>query len=265
MGQEQGITDSAGSGDSKPGKLCSQDGASTSKQAVMSPDSKIGIACNFTDTISIRVKNKYFNVPRDLLIANSTFFDDALNHSVPRKFFLVLDDIDADIFNFFINVLFESSCSTTYKITNPNASFSGHGVQSLLRLWKLSNRFVNLRICLLVEEALQKHCFGKYTPEAWESFYVQRTDDWLCRRLLGLQQCYTICKDESIPFEEDFVIACANCPGQVVASLFDHLDPDFKTEVVKSFAIRVADPKVAQRKRAHEDEGESQVPKKRRL
>lgn len=220
---------------------------------------------DFTDTISIRVKEKYFNVPRDLLIANSTFFDDALKHSVPKKFFLILDDIDADIFNFFINVLFESSCSATYKMSNPNASICGRGPQSLLRLWKLSNRFKNLRICLLVEEALKTKYFGKCTPEVWESLYVQRSEDWVRRQLLGLQRCYKICKDESIPFEKEIVTTCGNCPGQVVAAHFDHLDPDFKAVVVKSFATRVADPKVAQRKRDHEDEGESKVSKKRRL
>lgn len=219
---------------------------------------------NFTDTISIRVKDKYFNVPRDLLVANSTFFDDALSHSEPKKFFLVLDDIDADLFNLFVNVLLESSFSTKYRIPEGRGPFCGLTCASLLRLWKLSHRFNNQKIRLLVEEALKTEWFQRLTPKNWEVIYVDGTEAWVREVVLGLQRCYTICKKESIPFEKELVLMCANCPGQVVAAHFEYLEPDFKTEVVKSFATRVADPQVVKRKRDHEDEGKSNDPKKRR-
>jgi hypothetical protein len=224
---------------------------------------------DFTDTISIRVKDKYFNVPRDLLIANSTFFDEVLSHSEPKKFFLVLDDIDADLFNTFVNMLFESYSSTTFKIRSRNDLSRGPPCRFLLRLWKLSHRFNSHRMCLLAEEALKIKHLAKRTPSNWETYYVNNTEANVRQQLLNMQECYTICKDESIPFEEEFVTACANCPGQVVAAHFDHLDPGFKAEVVRSFAIRVADPNVAQRKlvqrkREHEDESESKGLKKRR-
>lgn len=106
--------------------------------------------------------------------------------------------------------------------------------------------------------------FASITPDRWEMVYVEHTEADVRQQLLALQECYTLCKDESIPFEEQIVTACANCPGQIVAAHFDHLDPGFKAEVVKSFAMRVADPKLAQRKRDHADESETKVSKKRR-
>ncbi|POS80736.1 hypothetical protein DHEL01_v200876 [Diaporthe helianthi] len=264
MDKDQGNSESADFSASKPEKIGGQDNSSANKQMVKSPVSKVGVVCDFTDTVSIRVKDKYFNVPRDLLVANSNFFDDALSHGEPKKFFLVLDDVDADIFNFFINVLLESSFSTTYKMSQHNASSRCRGTQSFLRLWKLSHRFNNRVVCALAEEALRTQCFESSTPEYWEQRYIRNTEAWMQRRVRGMQQCYNLCKEESIPFERDFVIVCANCPGQVVADHFDQLDPGFRAEVMKTFAIRMADPQVTKRKRDHEDEGKRNASGKRR-
>lgn len=106
--------------------------------------------------------------------------------------------------------------------------------------------------------------FVKYTPTDWERIYVNQTEASVRKHVLALQGFYNTCREESIPFEKEFVLACANCPGQVVAAHFDCLEPGFKAEVVKSFAIRVADPNVAQRKRARDDDGEPEVSNKKR-
>lgn len=82
--------------------------------------------------------------------------------------------------------------------------------------------------------------------------------------LLALQKCYTLCENESIPFSKEFVTACAKCPGQMVATYFDHLDPGFRAEVAKTFALRMADPEVTQKKRVREDDDDSKALKKRR-
>lgn len=223
---------------------------------------------DFSDTISIRVKDKHFNVPRNLLTTTSTFFDEELSHSEPKKFSLVLDDIDDVLFNTFINILLESHFSTTFRIRKDN---DGRCVSCLclLKLWKLSRRFNSHRMRFLAEEALRTQHLDKFTPKDWESYYVKITEGRVHQIVLGLEEGYTFCRVDSIPFEEEFVTACANCPGQVVATHFDHLDPDFKAEVVKRFAIRVADPTVtqrmlAQRKRHYEDESEPEVSKKSR-
>lgn len=218
---------------------------------------------DFADIICIRVKDKHFNVPRNLLTTTSTFFDEELSYSEPKKFFLVLDDIDPVIFNTFINLLLEPYFLTSFRICQHNDRY-GVSCKFLLKLWKLSNRFNNHRMCFLAEEALKTQYLAKSTPKMWESFYVKNTEARVRRNLLGLQECYALCKDGSIPFEEEFVIACANCPGQMLATHFDHLDLEFKAEVMKRFATRVADPMVAQRKRDHEDERELKVLKKRR-
>lgn len=222
---------------------------------------------DFTDAITIRVKDKYFKVPRDLLTTTSVFFDEELNYSTPKKFFIVIDDVNAELFNTYINVLFESSFRRNFKIRRRNASSPASGtanIEFLLRLWKLSHRFNNFDVCLLTEEALIKEYFAKFTAQRWEIAYVRSTKARLRQILLALQRCYTLCKDESIPFAKEFVAACAKCPGQVVATCFDHLDPGFRAAVVNLFAIRVPDPEAAQRKRAREDDSELKASKKRR-
>lgn len=223
---------------------------------------------DFSDTISIRVKDKYFNVPRNLLTTTSTFFDEELSHSEPKKFFLVLDDIDDVLFNTFVNMLLEPHFSTTFRIRehNDGRNLSCH---FLLKLWKLSHRFNSHRMCFLAQEALRTQYLDTFTPKKWDAYYVKYTKARARQNLLELQKCYALCKDESIPFEEEFVIAVANCPGQMLATQFDHLDPDFRAEVMKRFATRVADPrldqrKCAQRKRDHENESELKILKKRR-
>lgn len=225
---------------------------------------------DFSDTISIRVKDKYFNVPRNLLTTTSTFFDEELNHSEPKKFFLVLDDIDDVVFNTFVNMLLEPHFSTTFRIREHNDGRNSSCI-FLLKLWKLSHRFNSHRVCFLAEEALRTQYLDKFTPKKWESYYVKYTKARARQNLLGLQECYALCKDGSIPFEEEFVTAGANCPGQMLATHFDHLDPDFRAEVMKRFAARVADPRLAlrrckwvQTKRDHENESELKISKKRR-
>jgi hypothetical protein len=183
---------------------------------------------------------------------------------VPKKFFLVLDDVDADVFNSYINTVLQSSLVPTFNIPNPNDPTRVPTCIFLLRLWKLSQRFDNHGICSLAEDALRVHYFKKTSPEHWETMYVTKTEAWIYRQLLAMQRYYTLCKNESIPFEDAFVTACSNCPGQVIAAHFEDLDPDFRADVMKSFAIRVADPKLAKRKRDHEDESETKVSRKRR-
>lgn len=214
------------------------------------------------------MRDKYFKVPRDLLTATSIFFDEELNYSTPKRFFLVLDDIDSDLFNTYINVLFESAFSPGFRIRRHTLSsppsWISH-IEFLLRLWQLSKRLNSFRMCLLTEEALTTQYFANFTAQRWEMAYVKSTEAHMRQILLVLQKCYTLCKVESIPFADDFVTACATCPGQMVATYFDHLDPGFRTEVVKCFAMRAADPEVTKRKRAREDEGESKAFKKRRF
>lgn len=225
------------------------------------------MSSDFTDIITIRVKEKYFKVPRDLLTSTSIFFDEELSYTDPKRFFLTIDDIDAELFNTYINVLFESAFSTGFRIRNHNVSTTEGwtaDIELLLRLWQLSKRFESFRMCLVTEEALTTQYFRKLTAQRWEKVYVKYTEGHIRQILLALQKCYTFCKDESIPFATNFVAACAHCPGQMVATYLDHLDPGFRAEIVKSFAIRLADPEVARRKRVREDEGEPRPCKRRR-
>lgn len=213
------------------------------------------------------MKEKYFKVPRDLLTATSIFFDEELNYCTPRKFFLVLDDIDAKLFNTYINVLLESSFSPRYRIRKRNGSSPADGtvnIKFLLRLWRLSKRLDSYVVCLLAEEALISQYFVKFTAQRWKSAFVKSTETRMRHLLSALQKCYTLCKAESIPFAEEFIIACAKCPGQMMATYFDHLDPDFRAEVMKCFAIRAADSKANQRKRVRKDDSEFKALKKRR-
>lgn len=201
------------------------------------------------------------------MTATSVFFDEELSYSTPKKFFLVLDDVDADLFNTYINVLFKSAFSPGFRLRNHNAlsiASSTTNIKFLLRLWQLSHRLNSFRMCLLAEEALTSQYFAKFTAKQWEMAYVKCTEAHMRQILLALQKCYTLCKDESIPFEEEFITACAKCPGQMVATYFDHLDPGFRAEVVKTFALRMADPEVTQKKRVREDGDESKALKKRR-
>lgn len=201
------------------------------------------------------------------MTTTSVFFDEELNYTTPRKFFMVLDHVNADLFNTYINVLFESAFRRNFKIRRRNASSTASGtanIEFLLRLWKLSHRFSNFNVCLLTEEALIKEYFAKFTAQRWEIAYVKCTEARMRQILLALQKCYTLCKDESIPFAKEFIAACAKCPGKMVATYFDHLDPGFRAAVVNLFAIRVPDPEVAQRKRVREDDSEFKASKKRR-
>lgn len=201
------------------------------------------------------------------MTTTSVFFDEELNYNTPQKFFIVLDDVNAELFNTYINVLFESAFRRKFRIRRHNAPSTTNGttnIEFLLRLWKLSHRLDSFKMCRLTEEALITEYFAKFTAQRWEVAYTRSTEGRMRRILLAMQKCYTLCKDESIPFEEEFITACAKCPGQMVANYFDHLDPGFRAAVVNLFSLRVPDPEVALGKRVREDSSEFKASNKRR-
>lgn len=220
---------------------------------------------DFTDTVTIQVKHKYFHVPRDILVTNSVFFSEELGHDKPYKFFLVLDDVNVELFNIYINVLFELSSVPDLRLrTTLSAKTWLATIEFLLRLWQLSFRLTSFGVRFLVEEALRTQYFEQFTAAKWQGTYVDFSADQIRALLSKLQRGYEFCINELIPFQHEFVTACAKCPGQVVATCFDHLDPGFRAEVIKSFALRVADPKVTEKKRKNERKSERKAPKKRR-
>ncbi|KAJ0121253.1 hypothetical protein J7T55_008416 [Diaporthe amygdali] len=268
MDDKEGTVNPLESDARKPSAMANKDDPSATKQEEIKQqaDGMARIASDFTDTVTIRAEQKFFKVPRALLIATSVFFAEELNQGEPKKFFLVLDDLDVELFNIYVNLLFESAFAPKFRIRGRHLSsartFPGY-IDLLLRLWQLCLRFRNSNLRLCVEEALMTQYFGEFTAEQWETVYVKFPEAHMRQLLSKLQRGYTMCVNESIPFAQDFVTACAKCPGQVVATCFDHLDPGFKAEVVKAFALRVADPKVTQRKRRCQEETEPKVLKKR--
>lgn len=110
----------------------------------------------------------------------------------------------------------------------------------ILTLWKLSDRFLHRPLAALAEESLQ-HRLSLYSVEQWRKLYRTRPSSDIKSRVSRLQDAYRYCCDQELPFVNDLVAACANCPAQVYAECAALLEVDFMMQVSQRMIMAHAD------------------------
>jgi len=72
-----------------------------------------------------------------------------------------------------------------------------------------------------------------YSPAAWVRIYAKQSKEDIVARIGRLQDAYHLCKDGSMPFDEDIAQAAANCPGAVYLDTVHIMESDFMAAVSK--------------------------------
>lgn len=121
----------------------------------------------------------------------------------------------------------------------------------LLRLWQLSDRFLNHTIKKIARTALNER-FDELSVGRWRSRYKNRPWPYIKDYVSKLNCAYLLSRDESLPLTNYFIAGFANVPPQVFAVCMPLLDDFLRTAATEQFAFRLADRKEMNEKRARD-------------
>lgn len=194
---------------------------------------------------TIAVHGKEFFVHADLLCRNSEYFTRCLRggfaEAETQRVVLDDDDVTVEDFGLWVDLLYRHHFQKPDTFVLRKEETGGTlSTKQILTLWKLSDRFMNRTLAALAEESLQ-HRLSLYSVEQWRKLYRTRPSADIKSRVSRLQDAYRYCCDQQLPFVEDIVIACANCPPQVYGDCVPLLEPDFMMLVSKRMILAQAD------------------------
>lgn len=194
-----------------------------------------------------------FSFHKDVLIENSLYFEKALNGNFieSQTQSIDLDDIDAETFGLYASLVYPAAAinrSLSLSDVWTTGKTTKFPWKDILRLWQLADRFLNQKIMLIVRFELDKR-FGELSIDRWLGRYQNTKWSYIKAYVAGLNAAYRLCDLEGIPFQQRFIDGLGNCPPQILAECVEELDDDFKSAVVKKFALRLADPDVTAKKR----------------
>lgn len=194
-------------------------------------------------TVSVHGSN--YTVHSDLLCRESEYFKGCLrgSFSEAETQTVVIDDedISVDDFGLWVDLLYRVYFSKPGAFVLRKEEMGGTlSTMQLLTLWKLSDRFLNKPLAAIVHESLQ-HRLGLYSVQQWRKLYRTRPAQDIKSRVSRLQDAYRYCCEQSLPFTDDIVDACANCPPQVYDSSVAILDKEFMEQVSRRMIMAHAD------------------------
>ena len=194
---------------------------------------------------TIAINGTEFFVHTDLLCKHSDYFTRCLRGSFAeaetQRVEINDDDISADDFGLWVDLLYRSHFQKPDTFVLRKEETGGTlSTMQILTLWKLSDRFLHKPLAALVEESLQ-HRLSLYSVEQWRKLYRTRPASDIRSRVSRLQDAYRYCCDQELPFVNDIVTACANCPAQVYADCVSLLEVDFMMLVSQRMIMAHAD------------------------
>lgn len=208
--------------------------------------------------VTITVKGgKTFMFHKNILTKNSLYFDKALNGDFAESETLSinLDDIEAENFGLYACLVYPTTVVNvplTLRQIWIRKSTIRFSWKTLLRLWQLADRFLNRKISDMAKTELDTR-FQELSVDRWLNRYQTQDGAYVKSYVSLLDEAFRICEDEGIAFDCEFVTGLSNCPPQVFAEYVEELSDNFKTAVMKEFALRHADPKVTAKKRRMEE------------
>lgn len=181
-----------------------------------------------------------FYVHKTILTKNSAYFDRALNGAFLEGCTqsIDLDDINADDFGRYVNILYQASFTQNVTLVDMNSRFLCSSIlPKLLRIWELADRFLDQNIKAIAKTSIESR-FELLSVRAWEDLHEQGPTASMSGRFKRLQQVFDLCKQANIPYQDYVVTGLANCTPQVFAEHVEDLNGDFKKAVIKVFALR---------------------------
>ena len=191
------------------------------------------------------VHGAQFAVHAELLCRESSYFVGCLRGGFAEAETQTVEiddeDISAEDFGLWVDLLYRVHFNKPGAFVLRKEETGGTlSTMQLLTLWKLSDRFLNKPLAAIVEESLQ-HRLGLYSVEQWRKLYRTRPTQDIKSRVSRLQDAYRYCCEQSLPFANAIVNACANCPAQVYDSSVAILDKEFMEQVSRRMIMAHAD------------------------
>lgn len=174
-----------------------------------------------------------------------------------------LQDVQPDCLTEYLQFLQKSVYTRPLELTTDQSLYP---LVKLLNLWTVAFRLWDRGSLAIVRVSLGQR-WETMSVEGWYGLYLSTPDAGLKERVLHLQEAYKLCKDRFIPFEQNVVTACANCPPQVFANVFAGLElgAEFRARVTKVFALRHVDPELTKKRKSAEEQSPMTPEKMRRL
>ncbi|KAL1868270.1 hypothetical protein Daus18300_005994 [Diaporthe australafricana] len=197
---------------------------------------------------------------------HSRYFGRALNgpFSEAQTNSIDFDDITAEDFGLYVSVIYPLVlCNLQLEWSDIRTEYDDDAPLSLfLRLWKLGDRLLNSKVCAIAKIEIEKR-FECLETSMWDRMYMYRSEGTIKATMLSLQSDFRSCKEMGAPFEQDFIQAAGNIPPQAFAVHMEDLeDKEFRSEVMKAFAMRFANPEVTTQKRRNDERQASPAKKK---
>ncbi|CAK7210788.1 hypothetical protein SCUCBS95973_000907 [Sporothrix curviconia] len=193
---------------------------------------------------TIAINGREFYIHAELLCKHSDYFTRCLRGGFAEaetQRVEINDDISVDDFGLWIDLLYRSHFQKPDTFVLRKEETGGTlSTMQILTLWKLSDRFLHKPLAALAEESLQ-HRLSLYSVEQWRKLYRTRPASDIRSRVSRLQDAYRFCCDQDLPFVNDIVTACANCPAQVYADCASLLEVDFMMLVSQRMIMAHAD------------------------
>lgn len=194
---------------------------------------------------TIVIHGRELFIHASLLCKNSDYFTRCLRggfaEAETQRVEINDDDLSAEDFGLWVDLLYRSHFQKPDSFVLRKEETGGTlSTMQILTLWKLSDRFMNRVLAQMAEESLQ-HRLSLYSVEQWRKLYRTRPSNDIRSRVSRLQDAYRYCVEQELPFVDDIVNACANCPAQVYFECAPLLEVDFMMRVSQRMIMAHAD------------------------
>ncbi|KIH92752.1 hypothetical protein SPBR_02518 [Sporothrix brasiliensis 5110] len=194
---------------------------------------------------TIMVNGREFFIHANLLCKESDYFTRCLRggfaEAETQRIEINDEDVSVEDFGLWVDLLYRSHFQKPEKFLLRKEETGGTlSTMQILTLWKLSDRFMNRTLAAMAEESLH-HRLSLYSVEQWRKLYRTRPSSDIKSRVSRLQDAYHYCCDQELPFVNDIVAACANCPAQVYADCASLFEVDFMMLVSQRMIMAHAD------------------------
>ncbi|CAK7265668.1 hypothetical protein SEPCBS119000_001630 [Sporothrix epigloea] len=193
---------------------------------------------------TVAINGSEFFIHADLLCEHSDYFSRCLRGSfaeAKKQRIEINDDISVDDFGLWVDMLYRLHFHRPETFLLRKEETGGAlSTMQILVLWKLSDRFLHQPLAGIACESLL-HRLSLYSVEQWRKLYRTRPATDIRARVRRLQEAYRYCCDQDLPFINEIVTACANCPAQVYAECAPLLEVDFMMLVSQRMIMAHAD------------------------
>ncbi|ERT01290.1 hypothetical protein HMPREF1624_02532 [Sporothrix schenckii ATCC 58251] len=194
---------------------------------------------------TIVVSGREFFIHANLLCKESDYFTRCLRggfaEAETQRIEINDEDVSVEDFGLWVDLLYRSHFQKPETFLLRKEETGGTlSTMQILTLWKLSDRFMNRTLAAMAEESLH-HRLSLYSVEQWRKLYRTRPSSDIRSRVSRLQDAYHYCCDQELPFVDDIVAACANCPAQVYADCASLFEVDFMMLVSQRMIMAHAD------------------------